>query len=101
MLVICIHTRQNKMPIVGTVLPLTSDKETDKHEFYLTGKKNVIVVLLLRSNAGVVMSDLEVDVLDELGSSSKFLLGSPQLVAEVSPRWPQGCSSECVGWTVL
>ena len=37
-------------------------------------------------NAGMVMSDLEVDVRDELGNSSKFLLGSPQLAPEVSPR---------------
>ena len=54
------------------------------------------VLLLLRSKAGMVMSDLEVDVLDELGSSSKCLLGPPQLVPEVeltvSPfcqRWSQ------------
>ena len=31
------------------------------------------LLLLLPSNAGTVMSDLEVDILDELGSSSKFL----------------------------
>ena len=48
-----------------------------------------------------VMSDLDVDVLDEVGSSLKFLLGSPQLVPEVSPRWLQACSFECVDWTVL
>ena len=48
------------------------------------------------------LSDLEVGVLDELGSGLQSLLGSPQLVpAEVSPRWPQACSLECVGWTVL
>ena len=59
------------------------------------------LLLLLRSNASMVMSDLEVDVLDELDSSSKFLLGSPQLVPEVSPRGPQACSFECVGWAVF
>ena len=59
------------------------------------------LLLLLRSNAGMVMSDLEVDVLDELDSTLKFLLGSPQLVPEVSPRWPQACSFECVGWTLF
>ena len=53
------------------------------------------------SDAGTVLSDLEVDVLDDLGSGLKFLLGSPQLVPEVSPRWPQECSFESVGWTVL
>ena len=53
--------------------------------------------LLLRSNAGMVMSDLEVDVLDELGSSLKFLLGSPLLVPEVSPRWPQACFFQVCG----
>ena len=26
---------------------------------------------------------------------------TPQLVPEVSPRWPQACSFECVGWTFL
>ena len=46
-------------------------------------------------------SDLEVDVLDELGSGLAFLLGSPQLVLEVSPGWPQASSFECVGWTAL
>ena len=51
--------------------------------------QNTVRLLLLRSNAGMVMSDMEVDVLDELGSSLQFLLGSPQLVPEVSPRWPQ------------
>ena len=35
----------------------------------------------------MVLSDLEVLVLDELGSGLKFLLGSPQLVPEVSPGW--------------
>ena len=61
-----------------------------------------MALLLLPSNAGMVMSDLEADVLDELGSSLKFLLnGSPQFVPEVSPRWPQDCSFECVGWAVL
>ena len=34
------------------------------------------------------------DVLDELGSGLKFLFGSPQLVLEVSPRWPHVCSFE-------
>ena len=34
----------------------------------------------------MVMSNLEVDVLDELGSGSKFILGSPQLVPEVGHR---------------
>ena len=34
---------------------------------------------------GHVKFDLEVAVLDELGSSLKFLLGSPQLVPEVGP----------------
>ena len=43
--------------------------------------------LLLHSNASVVTSNLEVNELDELGSGFKFLLGSPQLVPEVSPRW--------------
>ena len=50
----------------------------------------------LRSNAGVVMSDLEVDALEEMGSGLEFLLGSPQLVPEVSPRGPQACSFP--GW---
>ena len=35
------------------------------------------LLLLLRSNVGMVMSNLEVGVLDELGSCLKFLLGSP------------------------
>ena len=61
----------------------------------------LLLLLLLRSNAGMVMSDFEVDVLDELGSSSKFLLGYPQLVPEVNPRRPQACSFRCVSWTVL
>ena len=52
------------------------------------------VLLLLRSNAGMVMSDLEVNVLDELGSKSEV----PPLA---SPRWSQACSFGCVGWTVL
>ena len=60
-----------------------------------------ISLLLLRSNAGMVMSELEVEVLAELGISLKFLLGSPQLVPEVSPRWPQAYFFECVGWTGL
>ena len=48
------------------------------------------------------MSDLEGGGdLHELGSGSKFLLGSPQLVPEVSPRWPQACSFECVGLKLL
>ena len=47
----------------------------------------------------MAMSNLEVDALDELCSGSKFLLGSPQLVPEASPRWPQACSFECVGGT--
>ena len=36
------------------------------------------------------MSDLEVDVLDELGRGWKFLIGSPQLVPEVSPWMATG-----------
>ena len=52
-------------------------------------------MILLHSNAGMVMSDLEGDVLDELDRGLKFLRGSPQLVPEVSPRWPQACSFEC------
>ena len=39
-----------------------------------------VYILLLRSKTGMVMSDLEVDVLNVLGSSLKFLLGCPQLV---------------------
>ena len=48
----------------------------------------------LRSNADVVTSNCEVDVHDELGSSSKVppWIPTPQLVPEVSPRWPQVCS---------
>ena len=41
------------------------------------------------------MSNLEVGVLDVLDSGLKFLLVSPQLVPEVSPRWPQVYSFEC------
>ena len=52
----------------------------------------LVRLLLLRSTAGIVMSTLEVDVLDELGSGLKFLFGSPQLVPEVTPRWPQARS---------
>ena len=37
------------------------------------------LLLFLRSNVGMVMLDLDADVLDELGSCLKFLLGSPQL----------------------
>ena len=59
------------------------------------------VLLLLRSNVCMIVSDLKVAVLDELGSGLRFLLGSPHLVPEVSPRWPQACSFECVGCTVL
>ena len=47
----------------------------------------------------MAVPDWKVDVRDALGSSLKFLLGSPQLVPEVSPRWLQACSFECVGWT--
>ena len=43
----------------------------------------LLLLLLLRSNAGMLMSYLEVDVLDELGSGMKFLLGSRQFVPEV------------------
>ena len=49
---------------------------------------HVKIILLLRSNSGIVMLNLEVNDLDELGSL-KFLLGSQQLVQGVSPRWPQ------------
>ena len=49
------------------------------------GKSLLLLLLLLRSDAGMAMSDLEVDVLDELASGLKFFLGSPQLVSEVSP----------------
>ena len=57
--------------------------------------------LLLSSNAGMVMLNLEVDFLDEVGSSlRKFLFGSPQLVPEVSPTPPQACSFECVDLSI-
>ena len=57
-----------------------------------------ILLLLLRSNAGMVMSDLEVDVLDELGSvvwsSSLDRLASGIMSIYLSiylpPRWPCG-----------
>ena len=43
--------------------------------------REMLQLLLLRSaNVGRVMSNLEVDVLNELGSCLKFLLGSPQFV---------------------
>ena len=38
----------------------------------------VVILLLLRSTVGMVMSNLEMGVLDELGSCLQFLLGSPQ-----------------------
>ena len=43
------------------------------------------------------MYNFQVDV--ELGNDLKFIVGSPQVVPEVSPRWPKECSFEC--WTVL
>ena len=45
----------------------------------------------------MVMSNLEVDVLDELGSGLKFLLalGSPQLVPEVTQAGSHASPFEC------
>ena len=48
------------------------------------------LLLLLRSNAGMVMSNMEMDTLDELGSGLKFLLGSPQLVHMSRKSAPHG-----------
>ena len=45
-----------------------------------------LLLLLRRPNAGVAMSDLEVDVvLDELSSTLKFLLGSQQFSRKSAP----------------
>ena len=43
-----------------------------------------LLLLLLRSNAGMVMSDLEVDVLDELGSSLKSSFLDPHSLSRKS-----------------
>ena len=62
--------------------------------------------LLLRSKAGMVMLNLEVDVVGELDGGLKFLLGSLQLVQGSQPqighRRMQASYFECrVAWTVL
>ena len=41
-----------------------------------------LMVSILRSNAGMVRLTLEVDVMDQLDSGLKFLLGSPQRVPD-------------------
>ena len=56
--------------------------------------KKGVLLLLLRSNVGMGMSNLEVDILDKLGRSLKFLTACPG-------SQPQACSFECVGWTGL
>ena len=56
-----------------------------EHEFVICNNEDedndddndAYILLLLRSNAGMVMPILEVDVLDELGNGLRFLLGSP------------------------
>ena len=63
----------------------------------------VFDIFLLRSNAGRVMSDLDgwMFLMNwAVVRSSSLADPSPQLVPEVSPRWPQVCSFECVTWTV-
>ena len=50
----------------------------------------------------MVMSNMEVDVVDELALVLKFHLGATHIVPEVSPRCrPHACFFECVGSTLL